>query len=72
MYISPQHAMLLAVHFVTLFSNAVLTSVTHYDIHFATMEQSTSFLHSRIQSVINFKSTACTRDFNAREFKMKC
>jgi len=56
MYISPQHTMLLAVHFVTLPSNAVLTSVTHYDTHFATMEQSTSFLHSRIQRVINFKS----------------
>jgi len=56
MYISPQHAMFLAVHFVTLPSNAVLTSVTHYDTHFAKMEESTSFLHSMIQSVINFKS----------------
>jgi len=55
MYISPQHVMLLAVHFVTLPSKAVLTSVTHYDTHFATMEESTSFLHSRIQSVINIK-----------------
>jgi len=48
MYISTQHAMLLAVHFVTLFPNAVLTSATHYDIHFAKMEEITSFLHSRI------------------------
>jgi hypothetical protein len=55
MYISPQHAMVFAVHFVTLPSNAMLTSVTHYDIHFETMEENGSFLHIRIQSVINFK-----------------